>query len=76
MAKRKQIPGVDPAFLEKQKASLLRMNRQVIYFNDREMEAVEAYCSLFNVKARATLFREAIMDKILSGLDENHPTLF
>ena len=76
MAKRKHISGVDPAFLEKQKASLLRKNRQVIYFNDKEMEAVETYCSRFNVRARATLFREAIMDKILSELDENHPTLF
>ena len=76
MAKRKHISGVDPAFLEKQKASMLRQNRQVNYFNDKEMEAVEAYCSRFNVRARATLFREAIMDKILSELDENHPTLF
>ena len=50
MARKRKIPGVDPAYLEKQKASLLRKNR--------------------------ALFREAIMSKILSELDENHPTLF
>ena len=76
MARRKKIPGVDPAFLEKQRASLIRRNRQVIYLNDKEMEAVDAYCTRFNVRARAVLFREAVMEKVLSELDENHPTLF
>jgi len=76
MARRPKIKGVDPAFLERQKASLLRKNRQVIYFNDKEMAAVEEYCTRFNVRAKAVLFREAIMDKVLSELQENHPTLF
>ncbi len=47
MARRKKIPGVDPAYLEKQRELLLRKNRYV-----------------------------AIMTKILSELEENHPTLF
>ena len=51
MARRKKIPGVDPAYLEKQRELLLR-------------------------KAKSALFREAIMTKILSELEENHPTLF
>lgn len=76
MARKRKIPGVDPAYLEKQKASLLRKNRYVLYFNDKEMEAVDEYCNRFKVHAKATLFREAIMTKILSELDENHPTLF
>ena len=40
------------------------------------MEAVNEYCSRFKVHAKAALFREAIMSKVLSELDENHPTLF
>jgi len=67
---------VDPAYLEKQKESLLRKNRHVLLFNDREMAAVDEYCQRFKVRSRAALFREAIMAKILSELDENHPTLF
>lgn len=76
MAKKRKIKGVDPAYLDKQKAALLRKNRYVLYFNDSEMAAVNEYCSRFKVHAKASLFREAIMSKILSELDENHPTLF
>ena len=73
---RKKIPGVDPAYLSKQKALLLRKNRHVLYFNDSEMAAIEEYCTRFKVHAKSALFREAIMSKILSELEENHPTLF
>ena len=76
MARKRKIPGVDPAYLEKQKAALLRKNRYVLYFNDSEMAAIEQYCTRFKVHAKSALFREAIMTKILTELDENHPTLF
>ena len=70
------MTGVDPAYLEKQKAALLRKNRYVLYFNDSEMAAIQEYCSRFKVHAKAALFREAILAKVLSELEENHPTLF
>ena len=38
MARKRKIPGVDPAYLEKQKASLLRKNRYVLYFNSRSTQ--------------------------------------
>lgn len=74
--KKKSIPGVDPAYLEKQKEMLLRKNRYMLYFNDSEVAAIDEYCSRFKVHAKASLFREAIMSKVLSELEENHPTLF
>ena len=74
--RKKQIPGVDPEYLEKQKQMLLRKNRHVLYFNDRELAAIEEYCSRFGVHSRSSLMREAIMEKVLSALEENHPTLF
>ena len=76
MARKKRIPGVDPAYLEKQRALLLRKNRHVLYFNDSEVAAIDEYCSRFKVHAKSALFREAIMNKILTELEENHPTLF
>lgn len=76
MARKKNISGVDPAFIERHKASLLRKNRQVIYLNDKEMAAIDEYCARFNVRARSVLLREAVMEKILSELDNSHPTLF
>ena len=76
MPRRKKIPGVDPADVDKQKQMLLRHNRHVLYFNDSEMAAIQEYCTRFKVHAKSALFREAIMSKVLSELEENHPTLF
>ena len=74
--KKKNMPGVDPAYLEKQKEMLRRKNRYVLYFNEAEMAAINEYCSRFKVHAKAVLMREAIMSKVLTELEENHPTLF
>lgn len=74
--KRKSTGGVDPEYLKKQRASLVRKHRQVIYLNDSEMAAIKVYCDKFRVNTKAALFRQAIMEKILTELEDNHPTLF
>ena len=78
MAKRKikATGGVDPEYLKKQRASLVRKHRQVIYLNDSEMAAIKVYCEKFRVGTKAVLFREAIMERVLTELEDNHPTLF
>ena len=78
MAKKKknQGAGIDPEYLRKQKGALVRKHRQVIYLNDSEMSAIQQYCDKFRVSTKTVLFREAIMEKVLSELDDNHPTLF
>lgn len=78
MAKRKKkaAGGVDPEYLKKQRAALVRKHRQVIYLNDSEMAAIKVYCERFRVDAKAALYRRAIMEKILTELEDNHPTLF
>ena len=74
--KKKTVSGIDPEYLKKQKAALVRRHRQVIYLNDSEMAAIQQYCDKFRVGAKTVLFREAIMEKVLKELDDNHPTLF
>ena len=74
--KKKVSRGVDPEYLKKQKAALVRRHRQVIYLNDSEMFAIQQYCDKFGVGTKTVLFREAIMEKVLKELDDNHPTLF
>ena len=74
--KKRTGPAVDPEYLKKQKAALVRRHRQVIYLNDSEMAAIEQYCDKFRVSTRSVLFREAVMEKVLKELDDNHPTLF
>ncbi len=77
MAKKKKASApVDPDYLKKQKEALVRRHRQVIYLNDSEMSAIRQYCDKFRVGTKAVLFREAIMEKVLKELDDNHPTLF
>ena len=74
--KRKISKGIDPEYLKKQKAALVRRHRQVIYLNDSEMAAISQYCEKFRVGTKTVLFREAIMEKVLKELEESHPTLF
>ena len=77
MAKKKKASApVDPDYLKKQKEALVRRHRQVIYLNDSEMSAIRQYCDKFRVGTKAVLFREAIMEKVLKELDDNHPTFF
>ncbi len=78
VARKKKIcsRGVDPEYMKKQKEALVRKHRQVIYLNDSEMAAIRQYCDKFRVGTKAVLFREAIIEKVLSELDDNHPTLF
>ncbi len=78
MAKKKKNTGagIDPEYLKRQKEARVRRHRQVIYLNDSEMAAIRQYCDKFRVSAKTVLFREAIMEKVLSELDDNHPTLF
>ena len=77
MAPRKKAKKrVDPEYLKKQRAALLRRHRQVIYLNDSEMAAINEYCEKFRVGVKTVMFREAIMEKVLKELNDNPPTLF
>jgi hypothetical protein len=77
MAGKKKISKkIDPEYLKKQKASMVRRHRQVIYLNDSEMAAINEYCEKFRVGVKTVMFREAIMEKVLKELNDNPPTLF
>ncbi|MCQ2148112.1 MAG: hypothetical protein MJZ16_11425 [Bacteroidales bacterium] len=74
--KKKKTSKVDPELLAKRDASLSRTHRKVIYLNDHELAAVDEYCRRFKITTQAALFRQAIMERVLTELEENHPTLF
>ena len=74
--RKRSSSGIDPEYLKKQKEALVRKHRQVIYLNDSEMAAIDRYCEKFRVGTKAVLYREAVMEKVLSQLDDNPPTLF
>ncbi|MCI2133993.1 MAG: hypothetical protein LKK12_06395 [Bacteroidales bacterium] len=77
MSKRKKkMAPPEPDLFEKRRKAMKRTHRQVIYLNDSEISAVKEYCRRFGLKGRSAIFREATIEKILTALDESHPTLF
>ena len=72
----KKVQGVDPAYFEKQRESMLRVHRKSVLFNDKEMEAINEYCRRYKVSSRSALIRQAVMERVLRGLEEDHPRLF
>ena len=78
MGKRKnnKLQTVDPAYFDKQRESMLRVHRKSVLFNAGELAAIDEYCRRFKVGSRSALIRQAVMERVLRGLEENHPTLF
>ena len=74
--KTRKLSGVDPEYLRKQQASLRRIHRKTVLFNDRELAAIDEYCHRFKVASRSALIRQATIERVMQTLDENHPTLF
>ena len=72
----RKFSGVDPAYLDKQRESLRRIHRKTVLFNAQELAAIDTYCKRFKVSSRSALIRQAVMEQVLSGLEENHPKLF
>ena len=66
--KTSKVAGVDPAYFDKQREALRRSHRK--------LAAIQEYCRRFKVGSRSALIRQAVMERVLRGLEENHPTLF
>lgn len=75
-SKKKKYSGVDPEYLMKQKASLRRVYRKSVLFNQQELSMINEYCSRFGVNSRSALIRKAVMEKVLEELEANQPKLF
>ena len=73
---RKNKAGIDPRYLDKERAALKRTIRKSVFFNKKELAAINEYCKRFGVRSRSALIRQATMEHSLKELDENHPTLF
>ena len=74
--KRPNPHTLPPDFRSREQAALVRRNRVVVRLNDRELDALKRYQSTLKNKSRTAICREAILEKVLNGLDENQPTLF
>ena len=55
---------------------LVSKHRKTILLNDKELEALNAYCKKYKVSSQAKFCREAIISTILQRFEEDHPKLF
>lgn len=77
MAKRKtSSTAISPDIFRRGKESLRRKYRKSVFFNQKELEAIDEYCRKFGCKSRSGLIRQAVMEKVLQVLEESQPTLF
>ena len=59
-----------------QKEKMVRNNRFTIVMNDKEKEALEAYCKKYNVESRTQFVREVVLRHIMERFLTDYPTLF
>ena len=76
MKGRKNRQQLDPSLIAQEREALKRRHRHVILLNDRELAALDAYCSRFKVSSRAAALRRIVMERVVADLEDSHPTLF
>lgn len=54
----------------------MRTHKIFVRLNDEELRALRKYQDLVKGGTRSKICREIIMEKVISTLDENQPTLF
>ena len=58
------------------KIKLKRTNKITLLLNDKEIEAIEAYCKKYKVKSKSQFVREVVMRTVMNRFLEDYPTLF
>ncbi len=53
-----------------------RSNKVTVFFNDKEMEAIDTYCKKYKIEGRAALIREMALRSVMGKFLEDYPTLF
>ncbi|MFA6677315.1 MAG: hypothetical protein WCS34_06960 [Bacteroidales bacterium] len=59
-----------------EKKELERTIIKTIRFNSKEIAVIDEYCKKFHVRSKSSFFRSAIMNEVLSQIDDNYPKLF
>lgn len=59
-----------------QKERLVRSNRFTVVMNDKEKEALEAYCKKYKIESKTQLIREVVLRHIMERFLTDYPTLF
>ncbi|MBS2098931.1 hypothetical protein [Carboxylicivirga linearis] len=63
------------AILNRDKA-LIRKHKATFLLNDKENEAIEAYCKKYKIGNKSKFMRETVMRVVMEQFLEDYPTLF
>lgn len=55
---------------------LRRKHKKEFLLNEYEIKAFDNYCRKFKVSNKSKVIREALFEKVLKELENQHPTLF
>jgi len=55
---------------------LKRVHRKELLFNTSELNAIDIYCKRYKITNKSKFLREAIIAKVLSRFEQDHPKLF
>ncbi len=61
---------------QKEREALVRKHRQVFLLNNREKTLIDDYCQRNKIRSRSALVRKIVIERLLTELGENPPTLF
>ena len=62
--------------IKSRKQVLARNKKASFLLNEKEYEALEAYCKKYKVKNRGQFLRETVMQLVMNRFMDDYPTLF
>lgn len=65
-----------PVDYVKRRSKLRRVHRAEILFNEKEQEALDAYCKKHGIDNKARFIRETVMRCVMEHFVNDYPTLF
>lgn len=74
MAKKEKMKAVHTN--KKRDEAFKRTHKRSFLLNDKENEAIEAYCKKYKIENKSQFMREAVMRTIMDQFMSDYPTLF
>lgn len=76
ISNKEKLKAIKQTNSNSRKLSLVRRHRAGFLLNDKEFEAIEAYCKKYKIDNRSKFMREIVMRFIMDKFLSDYPTLF
>ena len=76
LSNKEKLKAIKQTNSNSRKLSLVRRHRAGFLLNDKELEAMEAYCKKYKIENRSKFMREIVMRFVMDKFLTDYPTLF